>query len=279
MAPVDGNVQVARPGDSNPLRHRRRLCVWLAALPLPSLPSAALCATPDATVAAASDLRHVLDQIVLRFQAAGGQKIRVVYGSSGNLCSQIEQGAPFGLFMSADEALVHRLVQSGHTLDAGQLYGVGRIVLMVPKNSRLKADGSLADLAMALRDGRLRKLAIANPQHAPYGARAREALQATGLWDAVQAHLVYGENVSQAAQFALSGSAQGGIVALSLALVPQIAALGKHALIDERLHQPLRQRMVLLKGASEPLRSFYRFLSTAPSREIMAQFGFVAPKE
>ena len=243
------------------------------------MPLAAAALQPPATVAAASDLRHALDAIIALFQARSGQTVRVVYGSSGTLTSQIEQGAPFGMFMSADEALVQRLAQRGKTLDTGRVYGIGRLVLAVPTGSPLKPDGSLKDLAAALRDGRLRKFAIANPQHAPYGARAREALQALGLWNALQERLVLGENVSQAAQFALSGSAQGGIVALSLSRVPQVAALGSFSLIDDRLHQPLRQRMVLLKGAGEVLHGLYGFLGGAPARAIMARSGFVVPQE
>ena len=243
------------------------------------MPLATLALQPTLTVAAASDLRHALDEIIKLFQARSGHTIRVVYGSSGTLTSQIEQGAPFGMFLSADEALVERLARRGKTLDAGRMYAVGRLVLAVPTGSPLLPDASLSDLAAALRDGRLRKFAIANPLHAPYGARAREALQAVGLWGALQDHLVLGENVSQAAQFALSGSAQGGIIALSLSRVPQVAALGSFSLIDDRLHQPLRQRMVLLQGAGEPLHGFYGFLGSTSARAIMAQYGFVVPKE
>lgn len=259
--------------------YRRQLTAWLASLPLPAISAGSDRVRPVATVAAASDLRFVLDGVAELFTRHTGHTLRLVYGSSGSLCSQIEQGAPFGLFLSADEQLVARLAQAGRTVDGGRLYAIGRIVLLVAKTSTLKPDGSLADLAVALQDGRLRKFAIANPQHAPYGARAKEALQALGLWSAIQERLVFGENVSQAAQFALSGSAQGGIVALSVAMQPQIAGQGAYALIDDRLHQPLRQRMVLLKGATEPLYAFYRFLAGAQARAIMARNGFVVPKE
>ena len=254
--------------------NRRQLSAWLATLPL----SATAAAGFD-TVAAASDLRFVLDALAQQFQRDTGQAVRLVYGSSGNLFAQLAQGAPFGMFMSADEALVARLAEGGKTQDAGQLYGIGRLVLVVSHTSALKPDGSLADLGAAQKDGRLHKFAIANPEHAPYGARARETLQALGLWEALQRHLVFGENVSQAAQFALSGSAQGGIVALSLAKVPQFAALGRYGLIDDRLHQPLRQRMVLLRTAGTAVRRFYGFLGTPAARAIMAQSGFVVPRE
>jgi molybdate transport system substrate-binding protein len=129
-------------------------------------------------------------------------------------------------------------------------------------------------LAAALKDGRLKKLAIANPEHAPYGLRAKEALQHAGVWEAVQPKLVLGENISQAAQFATSGSTQGGIVAQSLALAPQVAALGRFALIPESAHQPLVQRMVLLQGAPASAIQFNEFLASAASLVLLKRYGF-----
>ncbi len=231
-------------------------------------------AQPVATIAAASDLQFALDDLLTQFERSGGRRPRVVYGSSGNLYSQISQGAPFQLFLSADEALIFRLADAGRTLDRGHLYAIGRIGILVPAGSPLKADGTLADLAAALKDGRLQKFAIAHPDHAPYGARAREALTTAGLWPAIQRHLVLGENISQAAQFALSGSAQGGIVALSLAKAPAIAARGSFDLVSAAMHQPLRQRMALLKDAPPALREFHRFLSTPGARQTLARHGF-----
>ena len=129
-----------------------------------------------------------------------------------------------------------------------------------------------------MKDGRLQRFAIANPEHAPYGARAREALTALGLWDAIQPKLVFGENIAQTAQFATSGSTQGGIIALSLAMAPAVAALGSFTLLPERLHQPLAQRMVLLKDAPASIVAFYDYLSTAPAQAIMTRYGFTMPK-
>ncbi|MCU0814063.1 MAG: molybdate ABC transporter substrate-binding protein [Burkholderiaceae bacterium] len=257
---------------------KRRLAALLAvALPLAgALP--ALRAQPVPTIAAASDLKFALEEAVARFEQDTGHRLRLVFGSSGNFYSQILQGAPFQMFMSADEDFVFRLHDAGKTLDRGRLYAVGRIGILVPHGSPLKADGTLQDLAAALKDGRLRRFAIANPDHAPYGMRAREALRHAGLWDTIQPRLVYGENVSQAAQFATSGSAQGGIVALSLALAPSVAKLGDFALVDESWHQPLRQRMVLTKGAPPALRAFYDYLATPPAQAIMKRYGFEMPR-
>jgi len=137
----------------------------------------------------------------------------------------------------------------------------------------------LNDLAAALADGRLGKFAIANPEHAPYGKRAEEALRHAGLWEKIKDKLVLGENVSQAAQFATSGGTQGGIVAYSLALAPAVARVGNYALIPDSWHEPLRQRMVLLKGADEKTREFYRYMQQPAARAIMKRYGFLLPAE
>ena len=200
-----------------------------------------------------------------------------MFGSSGNFYSQILQGAPFQMYMSADEDFVFKLADAGKTVDRGRLYALGRIGIMVPIGSPLKADSELKDLAAALKDGRLQKFAIANPEHAPYGARAKEALQHTGLWDAIQPKLVLGENISQTAQFATSGSTQGGVIALSLAKAESVAKLGSFALIPNDWHEPLKQRMVLLKDAPPSLRAFYNYITTPAAQDIMVRYGFAMP--
>ncbi len=229
------------------------------------------------TVAAASDLQGALEEVVRSYAAGPGAKVRVTYGSSGNLLRQIEQGAPFDIFLSADEAYADELAARGMTAERGVLYALGRLVIYVPRNSTLHADPALADLAAALRDGRLKKFAIANPAHAPYGRAAREALTAAGLWTAIQPHLVLGENVSQAAQFAASGSTQGGIFALSLAQSPALAAAGTAVTLPAGLHAPLRQKMVLLKRAGPGARAFYAYLQAPRARTILQRHGFVLP--
>ena len=231
------------------------------------------------TIAAAADLQFAVEEIAARFQADSGRAVRLAFGSSGNFARQIEQGAPFALFMSADEELVFRVADAGRTVDRGTLYAVGRIVLMVPHSSALAVDGELKGLAAALAAGRIKRLAIANPEHAPYGRRAEEALKHAGLWEAVRPHLVLGENVAQAAQFAMSGNADGGIIAYSLALSERLSAKGRFALIPDSWHQPLRQRMVLLKGADETARLFYDYLQQPPARQILRRYGFALPGE
>lgn len=233
----------------------------------------------SATIAAASDLQFALEELRAQFQSESGKSIQVVYGSSGNFYRQIREGAPFQMFLSADELYVQQLSEAGLTEDEGLLYALGRIVIIAPHGSRLKADTQLQDLGAALDSGRISRFAIANPEHAPYGERAEEALRHAGLWDALQGKLVLGENVSQAAQFATSGNAQGGIIAYSLALSPNVSALGEFALIPQQWHQALRQRMVLLKTANADVRDFYAYLQSAPAREIMLRYGFALPED
>ena len=238
--------------------------------------------TPASTtpplVAAASDLQFALDEIVANFQRDTGIAPRVTYGSSGNFTRQIEQGAPFELFLSADEAYVDRLAARGLTRGDGALYAIGRIVLFAPHGSPLEPDPGLENLAARLKSGESGRLAIANPEHAPYGRAAEQAMRSLGVWDAAQPRLLLGENVAQAAQFASSGNADGGIIAYSLALAPALRERGRFALLPETLHAPLRQRMVLLKRASPAAARFYDYLRSPSSRAILGQYGFVLPE-
>ena len=254
---------------------RRLHCIatlWLAAV-------GSVHAQPVATVAAASDLKFAVEEVAARFENETSNKLRLVFGSSGNFKTQIMQNAPFHLFMSADEGFVYELADAGKTVDRGRAYAHGRIGIIVPHGSSLKADGEFKDLAAVLKDGRLQKFAIANPEHAPYGARAREALQNAGLWQTIQPKLVLGENISQTAQFAISGSVQGGIIARSVAKAPSIGRMGTFVLIPESRHQPLKQRMVLIKDAPPAARAFYEYFGTPEARDIMVRYGFVVPKE
>lgn len=230
-------------------------------------------------IAAASDLKFALDEIIAEFQKDTGKAVVPTYGSSGNFKTQIIQGAPFQMFMSADEGFVFELADKGLTLDRGTLYAIGRVVLFAPTNANWKPDSALTDFKAAVTDGRIAKFAIANPEHAPYGRAAEEALRTLGLWDSVSPKLVLGENVSQAAQFATSGSTQGGIFALSLAISPQISKLGTYSLIPAEYHKPLRQQMVLLKSADESTRAFYTYVQLPKAREIFRRYGFLLPSE
>ena len=259
-------------------RHRRRgvLAVLAAVLSLTTVGAPAK--TPP-VVAAASDLKFAMDEIAATFGRQTGNQVQVTYGSSGNFFRQIVQGAPFELFMSADEDLVFQLADRKLTVDRGVQYAIGRIVLFVPKGSPVQADAQFADLRRSIADGRLVKFAIANPQHAPYGRAAMEALKSVGLWSAIEPRLVQGENVSQAAQFAVSGSTQGGIFALSLAQAPLFSAAGSHVLIPDSLHRPLLQRMVLTRAAGAAARELYAHLRSPAARAVFKRHGFALPDE
>jgi len=230
-------------------------------------------------VAAASDLQFALHEVAAAFTKETKRVVNLTFGSSGNFYRQIQQGAPFQIFLSADEQLIFDLAAERLTVDEGALYAVGRIVIIAPKGSALEVDADLAGLKAALADGRVKKFAIANPEHAPYGRRAEEALRHAGLWEAIKDKLVFGENVSQAAQFATSGATQGGIIAYSLALSPEVSKLGTYALIPDDWHEPLRQRMALIKGAGETARLFFAFMQGPSARAIMGRYGFMLPGE
>ena len=228
------------------------------------------------TIAAAADLKFALDEIVVLFSRAHpADKVETIYGSSGKFQTQIRQGAPFDLYFSADIAYPRALKDEGFAASEVQPYAVGRIVLW--SSSRDAARMTLADLA----DSSIKKIAIANPKHAPYGKRAEEALRAAGMWEKVEARLVYGENVAQAAQFVQTGNAHAGIVALSLALSPELAKQGSYALIPDKLHQPLEQGFIVpRRAAGNPLaQAFARFMADREARAVMARYGFVLPGE
>ncbi len=253
----------------------------LLGLPLAAALAGRAAAQAPATVAAAANVKPAIEELAALFERAGGGPLRLVFGSSGNFVAQILQGAPFHLFVSADEEMVFRLADAGRTLggarDRGRVYALGRLALLAPMGSPLKVDPALRDLGAALRDGRMSKLAIANPEHAPYGQRAREALQHAGLWELARPRLVIAENVSQAVQFALSGSAQGGLVAHSLTLVPAVAAAGQAALVPASFHAPLTQRLALFKGAPPAARAFHDFLVAPAAQSVWQRHGYTPP--
>jgi molybdate transport system substrate-binding protein len=253
--------------------------VWLMALWLGLAPSAAgqrLSAAP--VVAAASDLNFALTEIADRFTRERKARVELVFGSSGTLARQIRDGAPFELYLSADEAFVEDLAAAGLTKDRGVLYAIGRIVLFAPAGSPLVAGEGLDGLARLLAAGRVTRFAIANPEHAPYGRAAEAVLRKRGLWSGLQPRLVLGDNVSQAARFATTGNAVGGIIAYSLALAPNVRSLGAFALIPESDHPPLRQRMVLLKRAGPVAEQFFAYLQEPAARAILERYGFALPR-
>jgi len=230
--------------------------------------------TNSPLIAAASSLRFVMPELEQAYIAAGGTKLRVSFGSSGNLSRQILQGAPHELFLSADTSYVSALIEKGLTKDAGVLYAYGRMALITAKNSGVEVKPDFAGIRTVLATGRLKRFAIANPEHAPYGRAARQVLEKTGLWEKIQPFLIFGENVSQTAQFAISSAAQGGLVSYSLALAPIVAAKTNQVEIPSSWHQPLKHHMVLLKNATREAMDFYQFMRSSQAQGILARNGF-----
>ena len=228
------------------------------------------------TIAAAADLKFAMDEIVTAFNRSHtGNEVQVVYGSSGKFHTQIQQGGPYDLYFSADIAYPRELAKQGLAASEVKSYGVGRIVLWSSEMDAAKM--TLASLG----DPKIHRIAIANPKHAPYGKRAEEALRAAGLWDKVQSKLVFGENISQAAQYVQSGNAEVGIIALALVLNPELLKKGGYYLVPENLHHPLEQGFIVTRrGAGKPLaRQFAEYMGSKPVRGVMTKYGFALPGE
>jgi molybdate transport system substrate-binding protein len=224
-------------------------------------------------VAAAADLQFAFGEIGPLFEAEHGQPVIFTFGSTGHLTSQIENGAPYDILAAANVAFVDRLREQGLTVPGTQqLYAQGRIVLVANRASGVRATG-LEDL----REPAVSRIAIANPEHAPYGQAAREALVSAGVWEDVQPKLVLGENVAQALQFVQTGDAPVGIVALSIAGAPEVTG----ALLPAELHEPINQALAVISGTSHEAaaRAFIQFVSSPEGREIMKRYGFLLPGE
>jgi molybdate transport system substrate-binding protein len=228
------------------------------------------------TVAAAADLIYAMNEIAANFNKVTGCAVRVSTGSSGNFLSQIENGAPLDVFFSADIEYPKKLEAEGLAAPGSTyLYAAGKIVLWVRNDSRLDINKGLA----ALRDPSIQKIAIANPQHAPYGRAAQQALQNAGLYDAVKNRLVLGENISQAAQFVESGNAGAGILALSLVLSPELKDKGRFGRIPENLYAPIEQGVVIIRATQNPrgAQAFLDYIKTPETAALLERYGFALP--
>lgn len=243
---------------------------------------AALCAGPGLaadvpTIAIAANLNFAMPEIAAAFKQKTGREVKLAFGASGNFSRQIRAGAPFELFLSADEANVKVLVDAGRTMDPGRVYAIGRLALFAPNGSAVRVDAALDGLSEAARDGRAKRVAIANPELAPYGVAAREALRRKGLWEALQGRIILGENVNQTAQFALAGGVDAAFIPYSIVVAPGFGGKGRAVLLPESLHDPIVQRMVLVKGAGESARELYQFVLGPEGRAILARHGFGIP--
>jgi len=225
------------------------------------------------TIAAAADLRNALDDITKLYKEKHPDaKVDVIFGSSGNLYQQITNQAPFDLFFSADVSFPNKLEEQKLTAGKPTIYAVGHLVLW----SATKDVSKGLDF---LKSNEIKKISIANPEVAPYGKRAVESLNYYKLYDVIKDKIVKGDNVSQAAQFVLTGNAEVGLIALSLALSPEMSSKGKYFLIDEKSYSKLEQAYVILKKSEKKkeLLDFIKFLETKKTKDILSKYGFKLP--
>jgi molybdate transport system substrate-binding protein len=248
----------------------------ILALCLFVITSVNLAVAEEITIAAASDLNFAFREIATEYEKASGNQVRLTLGSSGNFYAQIQNGAPFDLYFSADIAYPRKLEEAGLTVP-GSLYqyAVGRIVLWTGHESRIDVTKGFE----ALREPTVKKIAIANPKHAPYGRAAVAAMEYFKVYDQVKDRLIFGENISQAAQFIESGACDAGIIALSLALAPAMKAAGQYWEIPAVAHPPLEQGAVILKQSKNPeaARQFLEFIKSPHGQEIIKRYGFTLP--
>lgn len=230
----------------------------------------------EITVAAAADLQFAFQDVAARFQKDTGKTVKLIFGSSGNFFAQIQNGAPFDLFFSADIDYPTKLEAAG-LAEPGTLYpyAAGKIVLWASNESKLDLSRGMTILL----DPGIRKIAIANPEHAPYGRAAVAAMKRENIYDEVSGKFVLGENISQTASFATSGSADIGIVALSLALAPAMKEKGRYAEIPSETYPPIEQAAVILRSSrqKDTARQFIDFLKTPPLLDLLRNYGFSVP--
>ena len=235
-----------------------------------------LAVAEELTIAAASDLNFAFKELVVEYEKATGNHVKLTLGSSGNFYAQIQNGAPFDLYFSADIGYPRKLEEAGLVVP-GSLYpyAVGRIVLWAGHGSHLDLSKGLE----ILRNPTVKKIAIANPKHAPYGRAAVAAMDYFKVYDQVKDRLILGENISQAAQFIESGACDAGIIALSLALAPAMKTAGQYWEIPATAHSPLEQGAVILKQSKNPeaAKQFFEFMKGSLGQEIMKRYGFTLP--
>ena len=237
---------------------------------------AQLCMAQDIRLAAAADLQFAMQDIAAQFQKETGKSVEVIYGSSGNFFQQLQNGAPFDIFFSANLDYAKRLEAAGLTEPGSYYqYAKGKIVIWVPNESKLDLKSGLETLL----DPAIKKIAVANPQHAPYGQAAVAAMQKEGVYDKVKSKLVLGENISQTASFVMSGSADVGILALSLALSPNMKDKGRYAEIAADEYPPIEQACVILSSSKskEAAHQFLQFIKTPAIGKLLQRYGFDVP--
>jgi molybdate transport system substrate-binding protein len=237
-----------------------------------------LCAAQEITVAAAADLQFAMQEVGTRFQQESGKTVKLIYGSSGNFAQQLQNGAPFDMFFSANPDYPRQLEGAGLT-EPGTFYqyAIGKIVVWVPNASKLDVSSGLK----ALLDPSIKKIAIANPEHAPYGKAAVAAMQKENIYDQVKDKFVLGENISQTASFVASGSADVGVVALSLALSPNMKDKGRYAEVPAGDYPAIEQACVIMRSSKnkDVAEQFLKFVQSLPIRDLLQKYGFAIPRQ
>jgi molybdate transport system substrate-binding protein len=252
------------------MRIRLPLLTWFLLAALASVHAQTL------TIAAAADLKFAMDEIIGTYKTTNPTgEVNVIYGSSGLFKTQIQQGAPYDLYFSADIGFPRELAMRGLAASEAVPYAYGRIVLW-----SASMDATKMTLA-SLTNPKITRIAIANPKHAPYGRRAEEALRSSGLWMQIEPKIVYGDNIAQAVQYVETGNAQVGIIALSLAVNPALASKGGYWLIPDNLHEPLEQSFIITKRAAgnAMAKRFADYMGSKPARAVMTKYGFILPGE
>jgi molybdate transport system substrate-binding protein len=246
---------------------------FIGNLALLSILLTGLCAAQEITVAVAADLQFAMQDIAIRFHKETGNSVRLIYGSSGNFFQQLQNGAPFDMFFSANLDYPSKLQADGLVEpDSYYQYAIGKIVIWVRHDSKLDVSSGLRSLL----DPSIQKIAIANPQHAPYGQAAVAAMKKENIYEKVSGKFVLGENISQTASFVVSGSAEAGIIALSLALSPNMKDKGRYAEIPTADYPPIEQACVILKSSKQKdvAKAFLNFVKTPAVSELFRNYGF-----
>lgn len=228
-------------------------------------------------IAVASNLRPAMQEISQDFEQETGIKLRISYASSGILNQQIIQGAPFEMFISANQRFIDRLPHS--LINRQQILAMGRLALMMPVSGTTIPDPDLQNLSRALKNHHIRHFVIANPDHAPFGLAARKVLQQQQLWQMLQPYLIRAENAAQAVHYIASGIADAGLVPYSLALAPDLLKTTRHVLLAPELQPHLPQTIALLKTASSAAQHLFDFMQQTACRTILKQHGYLLPQK
>ena len=222
-------------------------------------------------VVVAANMKDAFTEIQNQFQKENKGELKVIYGSSGNFASQIMNGAPFHLFISADEQYPLELFKKGKTINEGTVYAIGKLALITNKGKGIALDGSKGKMADAIK--KANKIALAKPELAPYGRASVEYLKANNLWELANSKIVYADNIAMAAMFVTTGSADVGFTALSIAKSPSVARQISSAELNDG-YQPIKQRMVLIKNATPDAVRLYEFMQASKAKEILMAHGY-----